>query len=162
MKILSILIFTIGFTQCASHKLEKKPPIEITSATYANIIGGIPGNSSIDLRLNFILHREVEFGELYFLNPETKAPMETKALIETKVGMTYMVGRFNISRPNSNYDLTLHEDRTKEYGNKPNMTKVKLPFTLQENEGALSYIENGKTKYMKIVNIKKRKSVFMS
>ncbi|WP_143032182.1 hypothetical protein [Tenacibaculum sp. MAR_2009_124] len=153
MKLFGILFFALGFTQCASQKFENKPPFTITSAVYTNISGGMPGNNSVDLRLTFSTSKEIEFDQLFFINRTTKAVLETKGKVQ------YIIGRYNTSPKNSKYDLELHGDSKKEYGNKP--SSESFPFKLKENEAVLSYKDGNKTKYVKIENIKKGKRIFM-
>ena len=153
MKLFGILILTISFTQCASSKFEQKPPFTIKEATYTNITGGMPGNNSVDLKIFFSAEKEVSFEQLYFIN------RITKAIIETKEGIRYIVGRYNTSAKNSKYDLELHGDSQKEYGNQP--PQEVFPFELKNNEAVLSYKEGNQTKYVKIENIKEGKAVFM-
>lgn len=153
MKLFGILIFALGFSQCASQKFENKPPFTVTSATYTNIVGGRPGNNSIDLRLTFSAQKNVDFDQLYFLNRTTKAVVETKGDIQ------YIVGRFNTSPKNSKYDLELNGDTSKEYGNQP--PQGSFPFELKENEAVLSYKEGFTIKFIKIENVKQGKRIFM-
>jgi len=47
----------------------------------------------------------------------------------------------------------LHEDHKKEAGNEPPQLQEKIPFELKNNEGVISYTENGKLKYYKVESI---------
>lgn len=155
MKLFSLLVLTISFTQCASMQFEKTPPFTIKGASYVNITGGMPGNNSTDVKIAFSSPKKVVFEKLYFMNKIIDVT------IETKENSKYIIGRHYYSSGNTKYDLQLHDDPKKEYGNTTPKAEKKFPFELKENEAVLSYKEAGKTKYFKIENIKKGKDVIM-
>ncbi|CAL2107914.1 conserved hypothetical protein [Tenacibaculum sp. 190524A02b] len=155
MKLFGILILTIGLTQCGSMKPDQEPPFTIKEASVTNIIGGMPGNNSTNLDIIFFSEKNVVFEKLYF------ADKITQATVEEKNGEKYLIGRFNTDIRDSKYDLNLHSDPKKEYGNKPPQQKEKLPFELKKGEAAVSYKVDKKTKYFKIKNIKRKKDIFM-
>lgn len=155
MKLLGILLLTLGFTQCKSHKFEQDPPFTIHSATYTHVTGGMPGNSSLNLMIEFTSEKEINFESVYF-QERTIQPV-----IENKGGKQYLAARYSTSSEKSKYDLVLHEDSKKEYGNSPKKTAKKCSFDLKENEAIISYQINGKSHFYKLENINKEASVFM-
>lgn len=155
MKLASILIMAIAFTQCASMKFSNNPPFKVASATYTHVMGGrAPGNASLDLRIAFTAASEVVFEKVYFQNKIVDG------VVENKGGTQYLMARYKDKSSASN-NMTLHKDAKEEFGNKVKETQEKFPFELKDNEAIISYKENGKTVYYKVTGIKKEKSVFM-
>ncbi|WP_435260996.1 hypothetical protein [Tenacibaculum sp. nBUS_03] len=136
-------------------KFEKTPPFTIKGASYVNITGGMPGNNSTDVKIAFSSPKKVIFEKVYFMNKIIDVTIETKG------SSKYIIGRHYYSSGNNKYNIQLHDDSKKEYGNTPPKVKNKFPFELKENEAVLSYKEAGKIKYFKLENIKKGKDVIM-
>lgn len=155
MKYLGLLLFTIGFTQCASTQFEQKPPFTITSATYTNWVGGVKGVSGINVNIIYKAEADIAFDSIYFNGRKTKVSFK-KNNNETSI-----LGQFNTSTINSKQDLQLHSDPAKEFGNKPHKPKQIIPFDLKDNEAIVSYKVGNKTNYYKIKNVQKGKPVFM-
>ncbi|WP_299105662.1 hypothetical protein [uncultured Tenacibaculum sp.] len=153
MKLFGILLLTISFTQCKSHKFEQTPPFSVKSATYTHVTGGTPGNNTLDLMIEFTTEKDVQFEAVSF-QERTIQPV-----IEQKGGKQYLAARFDTSTPNSKkkYDLELHSDSKKEYGNKPKEEAINL----KENEAIIVYKVNGKSHFYKLENIEKKESVRM-
>ena len=150
MKVLSILIIVISFSQCGSVNFEKNPPFEITSAVYENWIGGQPGIRGTNVKINYIANTDFEFNSVYFSNKVTK--LQTKKAISGKL----VIGYFNTSTRQN--DIVLDENPTKELNNPvPNLKK--FPFALKEDEAVISYIINNKTEYYKLKLVNKEQSI---
>ncbi|CAM1349889.1 hypothetical protein [Tenacibaculum insulae] len=154
MKLFGILILALGITQCASTKLNTNPPFTIKKASYKHITGGLPGNSTLNLMIEFTATKTVDFEQVYFKN------RVITPVIEQKQGKNYIAARYKTSTGRDRKDLSLNADPKKEFGN-TTKSNVKIPFELKENEALITYKVNGKTQYYKIENIKKEKRVFM-
>ena len=156
MKLFGILMLVITFTQCASMKMDTTPPFSIKSAVYTNVTGGLPGNNSLDLMIEFTSEDAIKFEEVFFQNKSTKA------IIETKQNKQYIAARFNTSSGQAKNDLVLHANPKEEHGNTVNSKNKKdFPFELKENEAIITYKVGTKIHYYKIENIKKGEKVFM-
>lgn len=152
MKLFGILLLAISFTQCKSQKFEQNPPFTVHSATYTHISGGMPGNSSLDLMIEFTSDKSIEFEEVYFQEKTIKP------VVEQKGDKQYLAARYKTSTEKS--DLVLHQNTQEEYGNQPASEK-KYAFELKENEAVISYKVNGKSHFYKLEDITKGESVFM-
>lgn len=156
MKLFGILIFALTFTQCASMKMDNNPPFTVKSATYTHITGGLPGNNSLNLMIEFSSENTINFENVFFQN------RTTKAVIEKKQDKQYIAARYNTSPKKDRKDLVLHANSKEEFGNTTNeKVKEEFPFKLKENEAIVSYKIGTKTHYFKIENIKKEKKVSM-
>lgn len=154
MKLFGILILALSFTQCASTKLETNPPFIIKSAAYSHITGGLPGNNTLNLMIEFTENQSVDFQKVYFQN------RIVTPVIEQKQGKKYIAARYKTSINKNRKDLVLNANPKKEYGNTPK-TKEEFPFELKENEAVVAYKVDEKIHYYKIESIKKNKRVFM-
>lgn len=154
MKLFGALLLALSFTQCKSQKFEQNPPFTILSATYTHVTGGMPGNSSLNLMIEFSSDETIDFEKVYF-QERTIQPV-----IEQKAGKQYLAARYNTSTVQSKHDLVLHENPSKEYGNLPK-SEEKCSFELKENEAIINYKLHGKSHFYKLENIQKGKSVFM-
>lgn len=153
MKLIAVLLSIFGLTQCKSVKLDTKAPLTIKSAYYINMVGGMPGNSSVNLIVEYNNLQNVTLQDAYFLNRKAKVSLENQG--KNKV----ISANINTSTIQSREDLILHNNPTEELKNTP-PTK-KLPFNLKDNEAVISYTKNNKLYYFKVENIKKKKDVFM-
>ncbi|WP_420552051.1 hypothetical protein [Tenacibaculum aiptasiae] len=156
MKLFGILILAFTFTQCASMKMDSNPPFSVKSATYTHITGGLPGNNTLNLIIEFTSEDSVNFEKVFFQN------RSTKAVIEKKQNKQYIAARYNTSSDQDRKDLVLHANPKEEHGNTANTKSEKdFPFKLKENEAIITYKIGNKTHYYKIENIKKGEKVFM-
>ncbi|CAL2102284.1 conserved protein of unknown function [Tenacibaculum sp. 190130A14a] len=155
MKLLGILLLTLSFTNCKSHKFEQNPPFIVHSATYVHVTGGVPGSQSLNLMIEFTSEKAIEFETVYFQG------RSIKPVVEQKVNKQYLAARYNTSPEKGKHDLVLHSDSKKEYGNKPTSKEEEPTFNLKENEAIISYKINGKSHFYKLKNIAKEESVFM-
>lgn len=153
MKLIGIILFAIGLTNCASAKFAQKPPFIVQSATYTNVVGGLPNSGYTTINIFFSADKNINFQEIFFNNKKVKATIETSKRGTEIVGKFYASQNFN--------DLQLHGDPKKEFGNKPPKANEKLPFELKKNEAVISYKEGDKLKYYKIENVQKGKSAIM-
>ena len=155
IKLLTLLFGMLGLTQCKAVKFDKQPPFTIHSATYAHIVGGTPGNSTLNLILTYTTKEDVTFENVYFLN------RKTKAVTEVKGNKKIIAARYNTSTTQNKSDLVLHSNTVEEFNNKLPKETEKFPFQLKEDEAVISYKKNNTLYFFKVENIKKRKSVFM-
>jgi hypothetical protein len=130
MKILSILIIILGFSQCASLKLEENPPFKITAATYTKWVGGQPGVKGMNVEITYTSNQNMEFDSLYFRKRITS--LEDRNSGNKKMSIAYF--------------------KTSDVKN--------FPFELNDDEAIISYKINDKIKYFKIKSVKKGKPMF--
>ena len=146
MKMLSILAIVFTFFQCGSSKFVTNPPFEINSAEYNTWVGGLPGVSGINVKIKLKEKSTIQFDSLYFKMRVTK--------VETK-NSTLLIAHYSTSKKNPS-DIILDIDPKKELKNQIPRQQT-IPFELEENEAVLSYQFKGKTRYIKIKDIKKSK-----
>lgn len=154
MKLIGILLFALSFSQCASISLTNNPPFTINNATYSHVTGGLPGNNTLNLMLEFTENQSVDFQKVYFQN------RSIKAVIEQKGAKKYITARYKTSTKNDSKDRVLHADPKEEFKNSSETTE-KFPFELKNTEAIVSYMVNNKIHYFKVENIQKEKRVFM-
>ena len=149
MKILSLIIIIVSFTQCKSVKLDKGIPFEITSASYTNWHGGQAGVRGTRVEIKLKTASNIIFDTLYFQNKVTK--VEVKKIKET----TLLMGYFTTFKRNDK-DFILDMDSKNELHN-PIPERKKFPFKLKENEAIIRYRISDTVRYFKIENIEKQK-----
>lgn len=147
MKLLSIFVIILSFTQCASNKLVQKPPFKVQKASYHSWVGGQPGIRGIVLKIQLENIGSSTFDSLYFRERITKVK------VSESEEMTQVIGHFSTSNIVKR-DLILDSNPTKELNNTLPVIK-KFPFQLSENEAIISYKKGNKTHYFKIENIQK-------
>ena len=145
MKILGVLVFIVGFTQCKSTKFDSNPPFTVEKSSYNNWVGGQPGVSGTRVEVYLTSKVNIAFEALYFKKRKTNVE------IREKDGRTFLTAHYNTSKRN---DMVLESDGKKEVVNK---LPEDFPFELKENEAVISFKEADKTKYVKIENIKETK-----
>ena len=155
MKLFGILILALSFSQCASIKMDTQPPFKVENASYSHITGGLPGNSVLNLMIEFTSVGTVNFKKVYFQNKIVEA------VVENKQGKNYIAARYKTSTNQDKKDLVLSSNAKTEFGNTANETKEKFPFELKESEAVVTYKIGEKIHYYKIENVKKEKQVFM-
>lgn len=146
MKMLSIFAIVFTFFQCGSSKFVTNPPFKINSAEYNTWVGGLPGVSGINVKIKLKEKSTIQFDSLYFKMRVTK--------VETK-NSTLLIANYSTSKKNPS-DIILDIDPKKELKNQIPRQQT-IPFELEENEAVLSYQFKGKTRYIKIKDIKKSK-----
>lgn len=150
MKYVVLIIVLAGFTQCSSVRFENKYPFTIKEASYYTWNGGQPGVSGIKLTVPVVNAEKIDFKKLYFNNKSVTVEIQKEGAAMSVVGF------FNTSN-NPQDNLVMDSNTTKELNNKvPNLKE--FPFKLAENEAVVSYLQNGKTRYIKIENLVKKES----
>ena len=151
IKILSILVILVSFSQCGVSTLVKNPTLKVEKAFYNKWFGGQPGISGTKVEIHLEDASEVIFVTLYFQGKRTKVEVSQ---IEK---FTRIIAHFSTSK-RKNRTLILDADATKELKNTlPSLEE--FPFQLKENEAILSYKNEHKIVYFKIENIKKIQSI---
>lgn len=151
IKILSILVILVSFSQCGGSTLVKNPTLKVEKAFYNKWFGGQPGISGTKVEIHLEDASEVIFVALYFQGKRTKVEVSQ---IEK---FTRIIAHFSTSK-RKNRTLILDADATKELENTlPSLEE--FPFQLKENEAMLSYKNDNKIVYFKIENIKKTQSI---
>lgn len=153
--IISIGLIMVSFSNCSTaQKLQKETPFVIGEVFSEKWVAGVEGGGA---GTNVFIpvsktNKNLVLDSLYFQGKAVK--LEKK---DNKNGLLY-IGRF-ASNINQKEDIIMHEDPKKEYGNKPSVPQVKMPFEIKENEAIVSYKVNDATKYFKIENIKSKPPV---
>lgn len=150
MKIVSILVIIVGFSQCGSLKFEQHPPFKITSAVYQNWSGGQPGVKGMNVKITYTSNKTIEFDSLYF--EKRAVDLQIKDSKTNKL----VVGYFTSNETN---DLIFDANPVKELQN-PIPSMKQFPFELEKNEAVISYKIKGKIKYFKVSSVKKEKNLF--
>jgi len=149
---ISILVI-MSFTQCSSAQFDKKAPATITASFFQDWVGGRPGSKGtlVTIKLN-APNKKMAFDSLYFKGKAVKIESNN---IKNELILT---GNFMVlTKPN---DMVVHADPKEEFGNTPPKLGVKIPFELEEDQAVISYSIRNKTRYFKIENIKKRKTLY--
>lgn len=144
--VFSFIIFAV--VSCSSQKENYKTlPYEVESAYFQQWIGGQEQTGSgvnLHLKLKEALPENATLTKVYFQNKEGVFEKENE---------TAFIARF-YTKPQDKA-LILHEDSTKEYGNKaPEM--IDRRFQLQNNEAMLEFHNGNKINYYKLVDIKQK------
>ena len=155
IKLLSILTIIFGFSQCGSLKFEKSVPFKITSATYRNWVGGLPGNTGKIVSISYTSNTDVLFDSIYFANKRVKLKAYDNKGVKSLLA-TLTAPNINIKK-----DIILHSNRDRELKN-PIPELIKFPFKLKENEAVISFLSSNKIKYFKIKRLKEDKSIIHS
>lgn len=146
IKIFSLILVIIGFSQCGSAKFDKNPPFEITSAVVQNWYGGQQDIQGKNLKIAYTSNKTIQFDSVFFDKRSTD--LQVKNTNESKM----VVGYF---RSEEKQDLILDENPVKELQNAVPILQ-KVPFQLKENEAVISYTIKGEKKYFKIMVIKEK------
>ena len=137
-----------SFSQCSSSKnpseisLEKTNPITIEKPYFQAWIAGIQGGGSgINLYLP-IQDTTLKLDSAYFRGMTSKV----------QIVNTGYVSHFKTAL-NQKEDIIMSGEGHAEYGNQIPVNKKPFPFQLKENECVISYLEDNRTKYFKIMNL---------
>ncbi|WP_298517085.1 hypothetical protein [uncultured Kordia sp.] len=148
--ILPILLL-IGFTSCSSQqttmKLQEKPPFTVLSSFSQPWTSGQEGGGgglNVHMTIQNLNTKKITLKDFYFRGEKTK--LEDNS---TNNNGLY-VARY--LKPVEK-EIILHNDHKKEAGNEPPKLQPKFPGELKNNEGIISYEEDGKLKYYKLENI---------
>jgi len=146
--ILSIVL-TISFLSCSSQqttmKLQEKAPFTIASVFSQAWTGGVQGGGiNVQMTIQNLNKKEIQLKDFYFRGQKTNLEDNT-----TNNNGLYIA---HFIKPVEK-EIILHKDQGKEAGNEPPKLQEKLPFTLKNNEGVISYEEAGTLKYFKLENI---------
>ena len=124
IKILSILVILLGFSQCGGSILVKKSILKVEKAFYNNWFGGQPGVRGTKVEIHLKDASEVIFVALYFQGKRTKVEVSK---IEK---FTRIIAHFSTSK-RKNRNLILNADMTKELENTlPSLEE--FPFQLRK------------------------------
>jgi hypothetical protein len=146
-----VLSGILGLYGCSSQKkLETSPPFTLGTATSQKWAGGREESGSgevIKITVKEMTGEEVTLQNIYFKGTMSEVVMEMEG-----DGMM-ATAKFHDKKP----DMIMHADSTMEVGNQPPELKSEeqkeFPFDLKETEAVLSYLENDKVKYVKIIGI---------
>lgn len=151
-----IILATISFSQCSSaQKLQKKAPVKFGEVYYQHWVAGIQGGGS---GINLFISSEksslknTKLDSVYFRGQGVKLEVKPN-------NPSLYIGRFS-KKANQRKDVIMSNKKHAEYGNQaPNLKSV-IPFELKENECVVSYKEDDKIKYFKILNVVEKKPLY--
>ena len=130
-------------TRQGVHQLQSKAPFKIEKATYQEWIAGVAGGGSgitISLLIADFDTSKIKIDSIYFRN--YKGPL-------LKRSKNYVV---NIKTDfNKLEDITLDKNPQKEYRNQAPIIEKTIPFKLSNKEAVISFTENNRVKYVKIL-----------
>ena len=136
---------------CSSQKkLEVSTPFTLGTSSCQEWVEGKEESGSgqlVKITVSEMTGEDIAFQNIYFRGQmaEVVMEMEDEGMVAT--------AKFFKQKP----DIIMHSDATKEVGNQPPKRKSEdeksITFDLKETEAVLSYMENEKVKYVKIVGI---------
>lgn len=150
LKIVSLLILALNFTQCKTMKMTMNPPFKVTGATYNNWVGGQPGISGIKVIIRVDFGSDIIFDRLYFNKKITT--IQRRSINDKQ----YIIGHIDTS---NRKNIIAIEENSIEKKESIKAESEKFPFLLKENEAVISYKKGDKIFYYKVFNIKKTKTV---
>ncbi|UZO81665.1 hypothetical protein NBT05_04140 [Aquimarina sp. ERC-38] len=130
-------------------RMEEKAPVAFDQPYFQEWVAGIEeGGSGFNVILPIKETPEVELKEVYFQGK--------------KIDLTFNP---NSKRYSGNYkhsvykkkDMVMSNDPKKEYGNQLPVIEKPIPFTLENNEAVVSYMDGNVKKYFKITGITKKR-----
>lgn len=161
--ILSTSILTL-FIQCATSQNTKKQtmnqsqfviqenaPVAIEQPYFQEWVAGIEeGGSGFNVVLPLKEASDVELKEVYFQGKKIE-------LLPSSDNKRYLG---NYKHPEyKKSDLIMSDDPKKEYGNQLPVIEKPIPFTIENNEAVISYMDGDVKKYFKINGITKKPMV---
>ncbi len=151
--ILPLLMFS--FSQCSSQKkLQEKAPVNVVEVFCQSWVAGIKGGGAgidIFITLEAVPNEDVVLDSVHFRGLTKKLEMKPK-------DSTLYIGRF-ITGNTEKLDIVMSGEPKEEYGNQMPKKNIESPFQLEDNECVVSYQDNGKTKYFKIVDVVEKQHI---
>lgn len=150
-KIVPILIL-IGFTNCSTSQkidLQEKSPFNIVAAFAQEWTAGQKDGGSgtnVQITVQNVDSATYEFKDFYFRG--SKTTLQDASTKNNGLYVAYFINPIKIEK-----EIILHKDHKKEAGNEPPHLQENFPFILENDEGVISYTENGNLKYYKLKNI---------
>ena len=151
-RVLSILLtLSMGLFGCTSQKkLTAEAPFTVTKAVCQTWVGGREESghgTDVTLSLEGLDQSGVHLQQLFFRGRVGDLSVSSSE--------GRMIATCNFL--DSEKDITMHSDPTKEVGNQPPRMKSKeeleFPFELDTNEAVISYVEGDTVKYFKITEV---------
>ena len=150
-----ISVVIVGLSRCGSAQnseraivIEQNPPFKLKEAYYQKWVAGTKeGGSGTNVHLDFEnIQPNVVIQDLYFKNN----------VLEVKNSGTTPMSYVAHVTPNSNNDVLMDIDPTKEAKNVPSKT---FPFELKTNEAVIGYSVGGEKKYFKINHLVEKREI---
>ncbi len=145
--ILTTSVLTMSFLQCSSSKfkLQEKAPLEYNRPYFQEWVAGIKdGGSGVNIYFpNLVIKNNAIVDSVFFRKMKGKL----------RNGKASYFASLRKEKPQ---DIDMSGDPKAEYGNKI----PEFPFDLEYDECVVSYIENGETKYFKIVDMKEKEGEY--
>ncbi|WP_224488241.1 hypothetical protein [Robertkochia flava] len=147
--ILNILfggVTLLAFAQCGSSQVfESNPPFSLDTAHIEPWTAGEADQyKGVNLFFPVASGKEIILDTVYFRT--TKAP-----LMRIQKG-SYLVYKATIENKEQPYDIIMHADPKKEFGNQP-PRNTHLPFQLEHDQAVLSYSDGEQRKYYKVTGM---------
>lgn len=141
-----ITLVSIAFFGCSASKViaQNEHPFKVLEATYVNRAGDQPDLVETTIKIS-IDNKEIHLDSVYFRINAT--PLKRLESIENAIFTTSFI------TSTTKHDYILDGNPKKEFGNKPPVSKAKLPFELIGNEAVVSYFYKDKINYYKILEI---------
>ncbi|NEW78635.1 MAG: hypothetical protein GZ086_04235 [Gelidibacter sp.] len=140
--LVSIALFGCGASKA---KAQNEHPFKVLEATYVNSVGEQPDLVETTIKIS-INNKEIQLDSVYFRNSGT--PLKRLESIENSIFTASFITSTTL------HDYILDSDPKQEFGNKPPVSKAKLPFELIGNEAVVSYFYKDKINYYKISEVK--------
>lgn len=148
------MIILFSFYNCANgKKLQEEAPLPFEQAYYTTWTGEVKGaGSGLDLFIptGSLRDAEVELDSVYFRGKRAELVTDPKA------PGVYMARFKSGDIKGGKRDIIMHRDPKEEYGNQPPEIVEEFPFSLEPDEAVVTFRNNGKTSYFKIVGIEER------
>jgi len=149
LRVLIMLVFMMSFSQCSTtKKLQEKSPMSIGKVYVQKWVAGVEGGGSGLYIFIPISDTSITLDSVYFRGKATKLSVKYQ-------DKNMYVGNF-INPSKQTHDIIMSGDSKAEYGNKlpPRSKEQKpIPFELKNDECVISYIDEKKTKYFKVVTL---------
>jgi hypothetical protein len=142
-----IIILSISFFGCGASKVkaQNEHPFKVLEATFVNSVGEQPDLVITTIKIS-INNKEIQLDTVYFRNH--KASLNRLGSIKNAISTASFITSTTL------HDYILDSDPKQEFGNKPPVTKAKLPLELIGNEAVVSYFYKDKINYYKISEVK--------
>lgn len=144
-----VLITLVGLLLfgCGTSKVngQTEPPFKVLESTFVNLV-----NNELGIKETFSIIKidnpNIHLDSLYFRNSKISLTKDLSA------PENIFLGSFTSST--KLHDYILHQDAKEEFGNKPPVATLKIPYELTDDEAVVSYFYKDKINYYKISEMK--------
>lgn len=147
-----VMFLSIGFSQCGTLKISETIELDTeqdSKTYYQHWVAGVRGGGSgINVFISKELLKKKQVDSMYFNGRGTA--------IESNG--THYIGYFK-GDANQLKNHIIATETVNENTNSITKKKETIPFELMKDEVLISFSEDGKTKYLKLINIKEKESL---